>query len=257
MEQNEVMNQEENFEAEGLQLEDLSEEPQDDSRSLDDVMTEGDEQQQEEKSSQGTGGQKEPGYVQGRINKAVEKALAQQREAFEAQMAPMREYMINQEAQELVRAGKVKDLETAKELVRYRQGQPQPVQQAGQESGQVRDSQGRFASGNQQSGGDPAVQARINMLQHQANRIKSSSGIDVIAEFRNNEDVRMKVVSGEMDFYDVAEHLKAGNQKKPPAPMRSSNGAGGAAKTAIDQMSDEQFAKLVKRVQGGARYSNR
>lgn len=255
MDQNENANQEANFEAEDLLPEELNEEPQDESQSLEDAIAEDDTEQQQGEQPQSAGGQKEPGYVQGRINKAVEKALAQQREAFEAQMAPMREYMINQEAQELVRSGKVKDLETARELVRYRQGQPQPVQQAGQESGQVRDSQGRFASGNQQSGGDPAVQARINMLQHQANKIKTSSGIDVIAEFRNNEDVRMKVVSGEMDFYDVAEQLRGGGSRRAPSPVRSPNGASGSQKTAIDNMSDEQFERLEKRIKEGARYS--
>lgn len=251
MEQNEIIQNEEITPEDSL-VEELVEDTQDESISLEEALGESAPQETPE---QGTSPEEkqEPGYVQRRISKAVEKALAEQREAFEQQMAPMREYMLNQEAQELVRTGKVKDLETAKELVRYRQGQPQPVQQTGQENEQPRDSQGRFAS--QDGSRDPAVQARIDMLQHQADRIKASGGPDVIAEFRNSEEIRMKIVSGEMDFYDVAEQMRGGNKKKS-APMRSPNGASTAAHTFdFANMSSEQFAKLEKRIQEGARIS--
>jgi magnesium-transporting ATPase (P-type) len=46
-------------------------------------------------------------------------------------------------------------------------------------------------------------------------------------------------------------------RKKVQAPVRSSNGAGGTKLNAIESMSDEQFDRLVKKVQGGARYSLR
>ena len=57
----------------------------------------------------------------------MEKALAKERESIraemEAQYAPIRERLLDMDAQDLVRRGVVKDIETAKELVRYRQGQ--------------------------------------------------------------------------------------------------------------------------------------
>lgn len=252
-------NQGEDFEAEDSLPEEIAEEEQDESQDLAEVMGEGDQQGQNgQQAQEGTTEPKEPGYVQRRISKAVEKALADQAAAFEAQMAPMREYMMNQEAQELVRSGKVKDLETAKELVRYRQGQPQQAAPA-QQAEQPRNAQGQFTSRQAQAQptSDPATQARIDMLQHQADRIKAGNGPDVIAEFKNNKDIQQKVINGDMDFYDVAEQMRQPARRKPPAPMRSPNGASGMNPNAIDTMSDEQFDRMEKNIKKGARYSLR
>jgi hypothetical protein len=246
----------EDTEDEGFQelVEEPAEEP---SESLDSLLGDdeeddgGDEEPKDEKPAQKRGTRSEPGYVQGRIAKAVQKAVAETEARltaqFEKQLAPFREQALNAEAQELVRSGKVKDLETAKELVRYRQGQPQEQKQA-----QPREAQGQPQE-------DPAIKARINMLQHQADRIKGNGGPDVIAAFKNNPEVKEKVVTGEWDFYDVAEHLQKGGQKKrAPAPMRSPNGASGMNPNAIDLMSDEQFDRMEKNIkEKGARYALR
>lgn len=250
MNENENMVQDEGLASEDLLEEAIVEEPQDDSISLEEALNE--ESQPEgsgepENEQPGAGG-KEPGYVQKRISKAVQKAVAEARAQmqaeFDAQMAPLREYQMDIEAQKLVNSGKVKDLETAKELVRYRQGQPQA--QA------ARDSQ-------PQDGGrpDPAVEAKLSMLQHQADRIAESGGPDVIAEFRSNPDVKQKIISGEWDFEDVASWMKQrGNSRKPPSPTRSPNGANSSSYTFdFANMSSEQFAKIEKRIQEGARIS--
>lgn len=210
-------------------------------------------------SSQSAGERSEPGYVQKRINKAVAETEARLRAEFEQQMAPYREQMLNQQAQELVRTGKVRDLETAKELIRYRQGMPAASENQADSQGQPRNERGQFTSGGNDSGRDPATQARIDMLQHQADRIKGQKGIDVIAEFQNNEETRRKIVSGEWDFYDVADMLAQQPQRKrAPSPMRSPNGASVTGnRSVIESLSDEQFDRMVKKVQGGARYSQR
>jgi len=191
------------------------------------------------------------GWFKKRIAKAVEKAVAETKAEmqamFDQQMAPIREKMIEDEAQELVRSRKVADIETARELVRLRKGQPAAQEQPREE--QPRKANGQFAPKE-----DPATTARIEMLRHQANRIKSSGGPDVIGEFQNNQEIKKKVINGEMDFYDVADYLK--NQKpsrKPPSPMRSPNGASGHNPNAIESMSKEQFARLEKKIQEGAR----
>lgn len=237
MDQNENM-QGENFESEDSLAEELVEEPQEESITLEEALT----GEKPTEDTQGTGGsaeeQKEPGYVQKRISKAVEKATASLQSelaALRAQMEPLREYQLTAEAQELVRTGKVKDLETAKELVRYRQGNPpQPAQQPEP----------------QQPQNDPVLQTRIDMLQHQADRIRSSGGPDVIAEFKTNEEIRTKIVSGEMDFYDLAEQMKAPGRRKTSSPMRSPNGASGASHSFdFENMSSEQFAQLDKKIQ--------
>lgn len=235
----ENMAMDENLEAEDLPInEDIAEEPQDDSQSLEEAFAdEGDQQPAQQATGQT---QQEPGYVKRRINEATAH-LQDKIASLEAQMSRYQEYMLDAEANELVRKGTVKDLETARELVRYRQGQPQTAPAA--------ESQPK----NEETT-DPATQARIAMLRHQADRIKADGGPDVIAEFRDNPEIKQKIVSGEMDFEDVARYMK-GNKKKAPSPMRSPNGASGAEKTAIENMTDAQFDRLVKKVQGGARYS--
>ena len=251
-----VMTPETNEAAEDELLDEVvEEEPEEESVDLASALEEDASGQSgdDDKQDQNQGTRSEPGYVRSRIDKAVAKAIAEtearMQAMFDQQMAPYKEQMIAMEAQELVRTGKVKDLETAKELVRYRQGQPAQQEQPQQ---QPRNAQGQFAPKQTE---DPGTSARIDMLQHQAGKIKEQRGIDVIAEFQKNEEVKKKVVSGEWDFYDVAEHMGQ-PKKKTPAPMRSPNGANGYQQlNAIDTMSDEQFEKLEKKVSGGARIS--
>jgi len=238
--------------------EEVVEEQEDESESLD-SLTDGEDgkapaEEPQEEAPQAT----EPGWIKKRVEKAVTKAIAEtearMQAIFDQQMAPIREKMIEDEAQELVRSRKVADIETARELVRFRKGQPQaqPVQQPQQEAPrQPRQSNGQFTPKT-----DVATQTQIDMLQHQADRIAASGGPDVIKEFQTNEEIRQKVVSGEMDFYEVADYLKEkSSRKRPPSPMRSPNGASGTNPNAIDSMSDEQFEKMERRIKEGARYT--
>lgn len=219
------------------------------------------EQPAEEPKQNDSQGTSEPGWIKKRIDKALAKQRAELEASYdaklEAALAPFREQQIEQQARELVRSGAVKDLDTAKELVRYRQNQPQPTQTDTTGSQQPRNDKGQFTARQQSNQSDPATQARIEMLQHQADAIRADGGPDVIGEFRNNKDVGMKVIRGEMDFYDVARQMRAGEKKKPPAPMRSPNGANGESKSVIATMSDEQFAKFEKSISEGKRYSIR
>jgi hypothetical protein len=259
MDYEDVMLDNETEDAEDSLPEGVIEEPDEESdEELDSIINEnGDEDEGESDEEQPEGPKaKEPGYVQKRISKAVDKAVSEtearfraQIEAMEAKYAPMMERMLDMEAQDLVRSGKIKDLETAKEFVRLRQGQGLPADQNKTE--QPRQQNGQYAPKE-----DPATQARIDMLKHQADRIKESGGPDVIAEFNKNEKIKNKVVSGEMDFYDVANYLKdqKSSRKKPPAPMRAPNGSNGQMRGTIMSMSDKQFAELERRVKEGGRF---
>ena len=193
----------------------------------------------------------EPGWIKQRVNKAVQKAIAEtetrMRSEFEAQMAPIREKMLTDEARELVRQGEFKSLDRAKEYLQLKQGIP--VAPKEEPKAQPRNEQGQYAPKD-----DPATMARIDMLKHQADRIKAAGGPDVIAEFQNNEEVKQQIISGELDFYDVAEMMRQ-PKRRPPAPMRSPNGASGTNPNAIDTMSDDQFERMEKRIREGARYS--
>ncbi|MBP5248629.1 MAG: hypothetical protein J6Y20_10170 [Lachnospiraceae bacterium] len=230
---------------EGIEEEDMSDEEDLESITEDVEEEEAEEQPQPEQKAT------EPGWMQQRIGKAVQKALAKERESIraemEAQYAPIKERLLEMDAQDLVRKGIVKDFETAKELVRYRQGQATPAPQAPQERvEQPRNENGQFAPKK-----DPATEARIDMLAHQADTIKEKTGVDVIEAFQNNEDIKQAVIDGDMDFYDVAEQMKA--KRRPPSPMRSPNGASGTNPNAINSMSEEQFRRMEKRISEGAR----
>lgn len=230
-------------EAEDL-LPEVTEEPEETGESLDTLTDEEDEPAEETAQTQGTS---EPGYVQKRISKAVAKAVAEtearMQAMFEQQMAPIRAKMMEDEAQELVRNRQVADIEMARELVRLRQGMPQ--QETVKAPSEAAPSE------------DAGVVERINMLKHQAAKIKANTGLDVIAEWNSNEEIKNAVMNGEMDFYDVAETMKEKPKKRPPSPMRSPNGASGMTPNAIESMSDAQFAKLEKRIREGARYTLR
>ena len=201
---------------------------------------------------------REPGYVKQRVEKAVARATAETearlRAEFDARMAPIMERLLNEDAKELVRSGEFKSLETAREYLRLKQGLP--VQTNDTDQSQPRNANGQFApkQSNDNAVNDAVTQARIDMLKHQADAIKGRTGVDVIAEFNSNPDIKKRVVSGEIDFYDVAEEMGSKPKKsKPPAPMRSANGATNDQQAnAIMDMSKEQFAAFVKRVQGGA-----
>lgn len=257
MDPNETMVEEMDTEVAGddaLQ-EDLVEES-DDSQSIESALDEEETNAQPAEEEPQEKGASEPGWIKKRVDKAVQKAIAEtearMQAMFDAQMAPIREKLLEDEANKLVKNGTVKDLETARELVRYRQGQsPAPAQT--QDDSQPRNEKGQFTP--KQDGRDPVIQKQIDMLQHQADRIKAAGGPDVISEFQNNEEIHDKVIKGEMDFYDVAEQMKAAPKKKPPAPMRSPNGASGSEKSTIASMSDEQFEKFEKKVSSGVRYS--
>ena len=250
MELNETMVENiDNSEADDTPVEEIVEEEQDESEDLSSVTGEEEEPAEEEPEQPKA---TEPGWIKKRVEKAVTKAIAEtearMQAMFEERMAPIRERMIEDEAKELVRSGEVKSLETAKELVRLRNGQPVAAQQE-----QPRQANGQFVSKD-----DVAVKAQLKMLNHQADRIMESGGPDVREEFLNNEEVKEKVRSGEWDFYDVADYLKKKpSKKKPPSPMRSPNGASGSKPNAIESMTDEQFARLEKRIKEGARYTLR
>lgn len=242
-------------EADDTLQESLVEEEKDESEDLNSVLAEEEEAPAEEPEKPEKQGTSEPGWIKQRVQKAVDKALAEQEAKltamFEERMRPIREKMIEDEAQELVRSRKVSDIEVARELVRFRQGQaPEPKTE------QPRSDNGQFAP-KKNPDSDPAVMARIDMLKHQADRIKANGGPDVIAEWNSNKEIHDAVINGQMDFYDVAEQMKTAPKKKPPAPMRSPNGASGTNANAIESMSDAQFEKLEKRIKEGVRYTLR
>lgn len=178
--------------------------------------------------------QKEPGWIKGRIDKAVSRALKEQedrlRGEYEAKLAPLYESMMDRQAQELVDSGEFKSIDRAKEYVRMKAGQPvsQPVSQPENEQ----------------------VDVRAQILARQAQKIKANYGVDVMAMYQEDPNVKRKILSGEYDFYDVLESTKA-----PPSPVRTPNGGYSAA--SVSSMSDEQFRRLQENLAKGRKYDMR
>lgn len=220
---------------------------QDEDESLDSLESEDNQDAPEQ-----TQAPSEPGWIKGRIDKAVRKAVAEtearMQAMFDQQMEPFRAKAREDEAQALLSSRKVADIETARELVNYRHGFSTESQQKAQP--QPRNEQGQFAPKE-----DPVMMTRIDMLAHQADTIKDNTGIDLVPVLQNDEKVRDAIMNGEMDFYDLAAQMNNQRQKRPPAPMRSPNGASGQQHNAINTMSDEAFDRMEKRIKEGARYA--
>lgn len=247
-----------NSEAEDEPIEDVvEEESEPEAESLDTITGETGETEEEPPEDESTGA-KEPGYVRKRIDKAVSKAVAEtearMRAEFDTKMQPILERMLNDEAKDLVRQGEFKSLDRAKEYLRLKQGLPTPSASEAPKQ-QTRNASGQFAAKAAQE--TPAEKARIEILSHQAAKIKTQKGVDVMAEFQSNEEIKQKVISGKMDFYDVLDEMTSAKGRKAPAPTRSPNGASGKNPNAIDTMSDEQFARMEKKIKEGARYTLR
>lgn len=202
--------------------------------------------------------QNEPGWIKQRVNAAVNKAVAEAEARvaarYEAMLAPMRESMLDREAQDLVQSGEFKSLDRAKEYVRLKSG-AQPAQ----EQTPARDAQGRFTKQQDaapQNETDPVTKAKADMLAAQARKIVNARGIDVMEAFNSNPEIQQKVLSGEWDFYDVADHM-AGGGRTIPAPMRSPNGSSSRNSVTIRGMTEAQFKKLDESLAAGSRYDMR
>lgn len=209
---------------EGIVLDDAVQAPETQGESIEQLVEEPAEPQEED-----------PGWLKGRVNAAVQKALREQEERiraeYDAKLAPIYESMMDRQAEELVAQGEFRSLERAKEYLQLKGGvnpvsEPEPEEAI-----------------------DPGIEARADMLARQAEKIKASRGVDVMAIFNSDPDVQENILSGEWDFYDVADAMR----KSPPSPIRSSNGAG-VKIVDISRMSDEQFARLQKNLSKGGRY---
>ena len=163
---------------------------------------------------------------------------------------------MDREAQELFASGEIKTLERAKEYVRLKNGVPAAQEANGpQRSAPERDAQGRFVKQEQPS--DPVTQAKADLLAKQAQKIMNTQGVDVMAAFQSDPNVQAKVLSGEWDFYDVAQELTGRAGRRAPAPVCSPNSAGNQARLSVANMSDEQFDRLNQSLASGRRYDMR
>lgn len=195
----------------------------------------------------------EPGWIQKRVGAAVNKAVAEAeariRAEYEAQLAPLREAQLEREADKLVADGKIADREIALDYLRSKNGAAIPAA-PNEPAPRQRDDQGRFVSAPKP---DAAIQQRAAELIAQADTIRASTGVDVMALYNTDPAIRQKILSGEWSFVDVFKNnQQADAPTRTPAPIRSTNGFGlGGAD--FRKMSSEQFAKVNELLESGGK----
>lgn len=203
--------------------------------------------------------QKEPGYIRKKVDAAVDRAIREtedrMRAEFAAQLAPLRESMYERQAEALVASGEIKSKEMALKYVKAMAGiQAEPDQQT---KPQPRNDKGQFASA-KVTEADAEIKARARILVSQADKIKNTRGLDVGALYDTDPDVKSKILSGEWDFYDVAEMMNQ-PKRRVPSPVRSSNSGmldDNMTRT-IDGLTNAQFDRLLKNLEAGKVYDMR
>lgn len=185
----------------------------------------------------------EPGWMKQRIGKAVDKAVAEAEARiaarYEAQISELQAERLERQAQDLVRSGEFKSLDTAKEYLQLKGGRVEAPKQAEQQAAE------------QTPDIDPVIQAKADMLAAQARKIKASRGLDVMAAYNSNPEIQRKLASGEWDFYDVAEAMS--QDRRAPTISRSANGAR-SEKKSISEMSEAEWHRLQQNLANGKRY---
>ena len=246
-------------------LEPLQEQEEQPISSLEEITDQTEEQQQDD-GQQGEAEQQpakaDAGWMRRKMEAYASKQLKEQetrlRAEFADMLAPLRESMYERQADALVASGEIKSKEMALKYVKAMAGIPSSEPDQTPKNQQPRTPDGRFASSQQQTEPDAETKARARILAAQADKIKSSKGLDVAALYQTDPEVKEKVLSGEWDFYDVAEAMSQ-PRRRVPSPVRSSNSAMGAAADAgaIANMSDAQFDRLLKNLGEGKVYDMR
>lgn len=246
MDENTVVNEQQQAVQDDAVLEPMQEQQIENVSSLDEVTGDQPEQQPEQEQQQPA--RKEPGWVRKRVDEAVLKASqdtearvrAEMKAEFESMLAPLRESMYERQAEALVASGEIKSKETALKYVKAMAGVPEAPQ----------------AKATPKEG-DAEAKAYAKLLASQASKIKAARGLDVNEVYNTDPEVKAKVLSGEWDFYDVAEAMSQ-PKRRVPSPVRSSNSAMmDSTARAVANMSDAQFDRLLKNLEEGKVYDMR
>ena len=85
------------------------------------------------------------------------------------------------------------------------------------------------------------VEMRAQTLVVQAKTIQRITGVDVMAVYNADVEVRNHILSGAWDFVDVYKSMNL--SPTPPAPVRSANGVE-LGQLNVNAMTESQFVKL-------------
>lgn len=196
--------------------------------------------------------EKQGGWIQRRIqegvNRQMQQVLSQERARiaaeYDAKIKPLQEAMLQREAEDLVRSGKVHSKDLALEYLRLKNGlapeaqKPQPA----------RNERGQFASQEQAQAGE--VERYGSMLIAQVKAIEAATGLNVMDAYNTDDEVKRRILSREWDFADVAKYMAGQTPSGLPIPTRRPNGQGPAARS-VNDLTGEQFTKMQKYLERG------
>lgn len=220
---------------------------------LDETEQEGEQPQdrpaQQERMSGGIKGRlldsERKGYDRGRSE--AEAAWQAEKAQYEAKLQKLTEYEIKEEAAKLAESEHI-SVALAERLLRAERGVPGAAKAADPEP-QPRDAQGRFVSRENNE-----TQEYAQKLIDQAGVIKRLTGQDMMELYNNDPAVQKRILSREIDFYDLAEETH-GTKKMPPV-VRSANGQTVRHRSIAD-LSEAQFDELDRRLEQGAVFDTR
>lgn len=235
-------------------LDDAAQAPQDQLEDVFDEAAKPTEQKETEK-------QRKPGWIQQRIEDGVSKRIedviaktvrqTEERvsQRYEPRLQALQESIVKSEAQNLVNAGEVKSLEVAQELVRRRLGIP--LEGAGDTK--VNPQRKAYEQPAEEPE-DQSTDVRASMLAKQAKKL-SDKGYDVMAAFNSDPQTKQRVLSGEWDFYDVADSLDSVGKRNAgaPVPVRSPNGKA-AGTIDLSKLTAEQLEEIDKKIASGSSF---
>lgn len=152
-------------------------------------------------------------------------------------LAKLEEYELKEAAAQIMKEEGCSE-SLAMRLARMEKGLP--AQQTPQKVQQPRDEAGRFVKADAKDD----ASARAQELADQARMVHRATGVDVAALFKADEDIQQRIISGEIDFADLArEQLGKPIKKAGPPAVRSSAGQKVKARGFSD-LSDEEFDRV-------------
>jgi len=187
----------------------------------------------------------------------------------DAKLAPYQAAYEQQAAQAILQEHPNISPEIAKELAQARaakalsaQREAEPTAPPASQQAPQRDAQGRFVSQQQAQDGAPdgqaamqqRVESKARQLQQQAGEIQKAYGIDMLALFQTDEEIKRGIIEEDRDFYWGLMMLDKRDGAKPSAPpvVRNANFTGNAGTSFADMPSD-QFGKVMEGLRGGQR----
>ena len=186
------------------------------------------------------------GYDRGKSE--AEAAWQTEKAQYEARIQQLVEYEIKDEAKKLAAQENISEA-LAERLIRAERGMPGSVQPEVQQNSQPRDERGRFVSPKSDD-----ANAYAQTLLDQANTIKRLTGQDMMALYNSDKSIQDRILSKEIDFYDLAEEMRT--QKRMPPVVRSANGQANRHRSIAD-LTDDQFDELDRRLEQGAVFDMR